>query len=77
VLGPLLGYNKVMARTDAELVVRCGADPLLAVWEVGAGRSCISRLAVLCSTLVRASRVGHGPGIIQRSANARHGTRSQ
>jgi uncharacterized membrane protein len=38
-LGPLLGYNNVTVRDDAELVARCGADPLLALWEVEAGRS--------------------------------------
>jgi len=38
-LGPLLGYNRLAARTDAEVVARCGDDPLLTVWNVGGGRA--------------------------------------
>lgn len=35
----LLGYNRVIAKPDAKIVARCGADPLLAVRTVGTGRS--------------------------------------
>ena len=35
----LLGYNQVTAKPDAEVLVRCGADPLLVVGSHGAGRS--------------------------------------
>lgn len=38
-LGPLLGYNRFSARSDAEVIASCGADPLLALWSVGAGRA--------------------------------------
>ena len=38
-LGPLLGYNRLTAREGAEVVARCGADPLLATWSIGNGRS--------------------------------------
>jgi uncharacterized membrane protein len=37
--GPLLGYNKLRARQGADVLVRCGDDPLLAVRSVGKGRS--------------------------------------
>ena len=37
----LLGYNRVTARPDAEVLVRCGADPLVACWEHRAGRSAV------------------------------------
>ena len=35
----LLGYNQLTARPDAEVLARCGADPLLTVGSHGAGRS--------------------------------------
>jgi uncharacterized membrane protein len=35
----LLGYNEVVARPDAEVLVRVGGDPLLAVGAFGRGRS--------------------------------------
>lgn len=35
----LLGYNRLVARSDANILVRSGDDPLLAVGEVGSGRS--------------------------------------
>jgi uncharacterized membrane protein len=35
----LLGYNQVTAKPDADVLVRCGADPLLVVGSHGAGRS--------------------------------------
>jgi uncharacterized membrane protein len=35
----LLGYNQVTAKPDADVLVRCGADPLLVVGRHGAGRS--------------------------------------
>ena len=35
----LLGYNQVTAKPDAQVLVRCGTDPLLAVGSHGAGRS--------------------------------------
>ena len=38
-LGPLLGYNRLAPRSEAEVVASCGADPLLVVWGVGAGRA--------------------------------------
>jgi uncharacterized membrane protein len=38
-LGPLLGYNQVQARPDATVLAVCGDDPLVAIWEVGAGRA--------------------------------------
>lgn len=34
----LLGYNRVVAKPGAQLVARCGADPLLVVDSVGDGR---------------------------------------
>lgn len=38
-LGPLLGYNQVRARPEATVLATCGDDPLVAIWEVGAGRA--------------------------------------
>ena len=35
----LLGYNKVVGKPDAEVLVRVGGDPLIAVGEYGEGRS--------------------------------------
>ena len=35
----LLGYNRIVARPEATVVSSCGADPLLAVSQVGAGRA--------------------------------------
>ena len=35
----LLGYNKVVGKPDAEVLVRVGGDPLIAVGEFGQGRS--------------------------------------
>jgi uncharacterized membrane protein len=37
--GPLLGYNQVQARPEANVLAMCGDDPLVAIWEVGAGRA--------------------------------------
>lgn len=37
--GPLLGYNQVVARPEATVLAMSGQDPLVAVWEVGAGRA--------------------------------------
>jgi uncharacterized membrane protein len=37
--GPLLGYNRVAARDEADVLVTCGNDPLVAVWECGEGRA--------------------------------------
>lgn len=37
--GPLLGYNRVVARDEATVLATCGDDPLVAVWEIGAGRA--------------------------------------
>lgn len=37
--GPLLGYNRVVARDGATVLASCGQDPLVAVWEVGDGRA--------------------------------------
>jgi uncharacterized membrane protein len=34
----VLGYNKVTAKADAQVLVRCGDDPLLAVRQHGGGR---------------------------------------
>jgi uncharacterized membrane protein len=34
----LLGYNQVTARPEAQVLVRCGTDPLLTVGSYGAGR---------------------------------------
>lgn len=39
ILGPLLGYNRLTARPEAEVVARVGTDPLLVTWSVGAGRA--------------------------------------
>jgi len=36
---PLLGYNRLMAKSAAQVLVRCDADPLLTVGGHGAGRS--------------------------------------
>ena len=36
---PLLGYNQVTAKPGAQVLVSCGADPLLTVGSHGAGRS--------------------------------------
>ena len=36
---PLLGYNRVRLKQDAVLLATCGDDPVLAVREVGAGRT--------------------------------------
>jgi uncharacterized membrane protein len=38
-LGPLLGFNRFVARAGAQVVARCGDDPLLVVWDVGKGRA--------------------------------------
>lgn len=35
----LLGYNRVVAKPDAQVIARSGGDPLLVVGEVGAGRA--------------------------------------
>lgn len=35
----LLGYNAVVARPEADLVVSVGGDPLVATWSYGKGRS--------------------------------------
>ncbi len=35
----LLGYNQLAAKDDAQVIVEVGDDPLLAVMEVGTGRS--------------------------------------
>jgi uncharacterized membrane protein len=37
--GPLLGYNQVQARPEANVLAVCGDDPLVAIWEVGTGRA--------------------------------------
>ncbi|OEO28087.1 cytoplasmic protein [Devosia insulae DS-56] len=37
----LLGYNEVVAKPDAEVLVRVGGDPLIAVAEFGKGRSVV------------------------------------
>jgi uncharacterized membrane protein len=39
VLGPLLGYNRLQAKADAQVVAWCGTDPLLSLWTVGRGRT--------------------------------------
>ena len=44
VAGPwpaVLGYNRVTPRPEAEVVVRCGADPLVACGQYHAGRSAV------------------------------------
>ncbi|HET7677887.1 MAG TPA: glutamine amidotransferase [Candidatus Limnocylindrales bacterium] len=38
---PLLGYNRVTARSEAEVVATVGEDVLIATAEVGAGRSLV------------------------------------
>jgi uncharacterized membrane protein len=38
---PLLGYNELMLKQGAHLIVKAGNDPLLAVQSVGQGRSLI------------------------------------
>jgi uncharacterized membrane protein len=35
----LLGYNRVIAKTDSTVVAKCSGDPLLVVGSVGAGRA--------------------------------------
>jgi len=35
----LLGFKRVTPRPGAQVLVRCGADPLLACWQYHAGRS--------------------------------------
>ena len=37
----LLGYNEVAAKPDAEVLVRVGGDPLIAIGEFGKGRSAV------------------------------------
>jgi uncharacterized membrane protein len=37
----VLGYNRVTARPDADVLVTCGADPLVAVRDYHAGRSAV------------------------------------
>lgn len=37
----LLGYNRVTPRPGAEVLVRCGGDPLVACWPYGSGRSAV------------------------------------
>ena len=37
----LLGYNKTILKSDSELLVSVGADPLIAVKEVGEGRTAV------------------------------------
>jgi uncharacterized membrane protein len=37
----LLGWNRAAARPEAKVVARIGGDPLIAVREVGAGRSAV------------------------------------
>jgi uncharacterized membrane protein len=37
----LLGYNQVTARPEAEVLARCGDDPLIVCWEYHAGRSAV------------------------------------
>lgn len=36
---PLLGYNEVVLKPDAQLLVKAGDDPLLAIQSVGKGRT--------------------------------------
>lgn len=36
---PLLGYQQLVAKPGAEVLVRVGDDPLLTVWEYGRGRA--------------------------------------
>lgn len=36
---PLLGYNRLIARPEATLIARAGADPLLVAWRYGSGRA--------------------------------------
>ena len=35
----LLGYNRVVAKAGAEVIVRVGDDPLIAAWSYGKGRA--------------------------------------
>ena len=37
----LLGYNRVTPRPEAEVLARCGDDPLLACWDYHDGRSAV------------------------------------
>jgi uncharacterized membrane protein len=37
----VLGYNRVTARPEAEVLVRCGDDPLLACWDYHDGRAAV------------------------------------
>jgi uncharacterized membrane protein len=37
----LLGYNRVTPRPQADVLVRCGDDPLIACWSHGAGRGAV------------------------------------
>ena len=37
----LLGYNRVSPRPDAEVLARCGDDPLIACWQYHEGRSAV------------------------------------
>jgi uncharacterized membrane protein len=37
----LLGYNRVTAKPDAAVLVRCGDDPLIACGEYGSGRGAV------------------------------------
>lgn len=36
---PLLGYNRVIPKSESVVVARCGVDPLLVVGQVGAGKT--------------------------------------
>lgn len=38
-LPPMLFYNQVEAKPEAEVLLRRGDDPILAVWDFGAGRA--------------------------------------
>ncbi|HRA48602.1 MAG TPA: glutamine amidotransferase, partial [Thermomicrobiales bacterium] len=35
----VLGYNRLLARSEATVVAEAGSDPLLVAWEYGKGRS--------------------------------------
>jgi uncharacterized membrane protein len=37
----ILGYNEVEAKDGADVLVRCGDDPLVVVWTTGEGRSLV------------------------------------
>jgi uncharacterized membrane protein len=37
--GPLLGYNRVVAREGGEVLLNVGADPVLVTWPYGKGRA--------------------------------------